>query len=365
MSAPGADRDPLPFRVIDTGLRDGRMQIAFDQAMIELHRARRLPDTVRFLRFPPTALVGRHQAIGQELKVDHCRKNGIGLVRRITGGGAIYFDEGQIGWELVLSRQRLPMPTLADYTRTICEAVAHGLSRTFGVDARYRPRNDIEVGGRKLCGTGGFFDGDTLFYQGTVLIDVDPARMMACLNVPEAKLKKRSLDTAEQRVVTLAALLGAAPSVDAVKQAVLAGLGDRLGLTFSHEPTTAVEEALAGKIHALDIGTDAFVFQIDDPRGAGVLEATRTGPGGTVAAYVRLEGEGAARRIREVLITGDFFITPPRVIYDLEGSLRGLPAQDAGHAVERFLALRKPDLMTIGAADFAAVVSAAVAADSV
>ncbi|MBI3371675.1 MAG: lipoate--protein ligase family protein, partial [Betaproteobacteria bacterium] len=82
----------IPFRVIDTGVRNGRTQIAFDQALIELHREGRVPDTVRFLRFEPSALVGRHQAIGQELKLDFCRANGVALVRRITGGGAIYLD---------------------------------------------------------------------------------------------------------------------------------------------------------------------------------------------------------------------------------------------------------------------------------
>ena len=49
------------FRVIDTGVREGRRQIAFDQAMIDLRKAGAIPDTIRFLRFPPTALVGRHQ----------------------------------------------------------------------------------------------------------------------------------------------------------------------------------------------------------------------------------------------------------------------------------------------------------------
>ncbi len=86
----------IPFRVIDTGVRNGRTQIAFDQALIELHREGRVPDTVRFLRFEPSALVGRHQAIGQELKLDYCRANGVALVRRITGGGAIYLDPDQV-----------------------------------------------------------------------------------------------------------------------------------------------------------------------------------------------------------------------------------------------------------------------------
>jgi lipoate-protein ligase A len=347
----------VPFRVIDTGVREGRLQIAFDAALIELHKEGRSPDTVRFLRFPPTALIGRHQALRHEVKLDYCRANGIGLVRRITGGGAIYLDEGQVGWELVLSRKRLPMPSLGDYTRAICEAVASGLSSAFGIDARFRPRNDIEVGGRKLCGTGGFFDGDTLIYQGTVLVDADPARIMGCLNVPEAKLKKRALDSAEQRVVTLKELMsGKAPGVDAVHRAVLDGLSSKLGLNLTPGATTADEERLATKIHTEEIGTDEFVFEIDDPRGAGVLEASRTGPGGTVAAYLRLEGEGGARRIREALITGDFFVTPPRLIYDLEAALRGVTVAEAGTAVDHFFAARKPDLLTIAPADFRQVI---------
>lgn len=353
-----------PFRVIDTGVRNGRLQIAFDQAMIELHREGLIPDTIRFLRFEPSALIGRHQALSHELKTEYCRANGIGLVRRITGGGAIYLDPGQLGWEVVLSRKRLPMPTLADYTKAICEAVAWGLAQTFAIEARYRPRNDIEVGGQKLCGTGGFFDGDTLFYQGTVLIDADPARVMACLNVPEAKLKKRGLDSAEQRVTTLRTLLGGrVPGVSAVEEAVLAGLATQLGIVAEKGAPSASEEALAAKLSAEEIGTDDFVFSIDDPGGAGVYEASRTGPGGTVTAYLRLEGALGARRVREALLTGDFFVTPPRLIYDLEACLRGVMTEEVGSAIERFFATAKPDMLTIAPGDFRAVVEAALKTD--
>ena len=351
------------FRVIDTGVRDGRLQIAFDQALIELHGAGVVPDSVRFLRFPPTALVGRHQALSHEVHVDRCRAEHVGLVRRITGGGAIYLDEGQVGWEIVLSRKRLAMPTLGDYTRAICEAVAFGLSDTFGIDARFRPRNDIEVNGQKISGTGGFFDGDTLFYQGTVLVDVDAARMMRLLNVPEAKLKKRALDSAEARVTTLKALLGRAPPVDEVHAAVLRGLERKLGIRCTPGSITADEEARAKALHDEWIGTEAFVHEIDDPKPGGETgHATRTGAGGTVAAYVRLEGTGGARRVREALLTGDFFVTPPRLILDLEASLRGIPVVDIGAAVDRFFAATKPDMLTMPPAELKAVLIDAAAA---
>jgi lipoate-protein ligase A len=354
----------IPFRVIDSGVQDGRMQIAFDQALIDLHRAGDVPDTVRFLRFAPTVLVGRHQAFAHEVKVEDCLADGVAMVRRITGGGAIYLEENQVGWEVVLSRKRLSLPTLGDYTKAICEAVAHGLSVSFGIDARFRPRNDIEVDGRKLCGTGGFFDGDTLIYQGTVLVDADPAKIMTYLNVPEAKLKKHDLDKAENRVTTLKTLLGTAPTVEAVHAALLRGFTERLGIAVSSGMITAAETDLAKQMHDDEIGTDEFVFSIDDPRQPEVLEASQTGPGGTVTAFVRVEGPVKARRIREALLTGDFFVTPPRIILDLEAKLRGVSVGEVDAVVDRYFAEAKPDMLTMPPADFKTVIAAAVASNS-
>lgn len=345
--------------MIDTGLRDGRRQIAFDQALIDAHKAGRIGDSIRFLRFPPTALVGRHQALSREVRVDYCKAHGIGIARRITGGGAIYFDEGQLGWELVFRRSTLGIASLADLAREICEAAAAGLRR-LGVDARYRPRNDIEVGGRKVSGTGGFFDEDTLFYQGTVLVDMDPAHMTAALNVPEAKLAKRALDSAAQRVVTLKELLGSAPGIGVIQDALLEGFGECLGITPMPDAITEYEEALAATYYEEDIGTDAFVAEIDDPApGADTFSASHSGAGGTITVYVRHEGP-RLDRIREVLITGDFFVTPPRTIFDLESALRGVSVGDAGSAIDTFFARATVGMLSVSPADFRCAVEAAI-----
>ena len=347
------------FRVIDTGIREGRRQIAFDQALIDLHKAGRIPDTIRFLRFPPTALIGRHQALSREVKLDYCRAHNIGVVRRITGGGAIYFDEGQLGWELVFARSTLGIASLGELAREICEAAAAGLNK-LGVAAKYRPRNDIEVDGRKISGTGGFFDEDTLIYQGTVLVDMNPADMVAALNVAKAKLEKRALDSAAQRVVTLKELLGRAPGIATIQDALLAGFAERFGIAPERGAITAEEEALAAKHYAEEIGTDAFVHEIDDPGAdASVRSGSHTGAGGTVTAYLRLEGAGE-QRIREALVTGDFFVTHPRIVFDLESSLRHVPASEAGAAVERFFARAKVGLLSVSPADFRAAVEAAL-----
>src|SRR5210317_1991228 len=221
---------PDNFRMLDTGVLEGRLNIAIGQAIIEAHQLGDVPDTLRFLRFPPTALIGRHQALGQEINLEYCRKNGIGVVRRITGGGAIFMEPGLLGWELAFHRRTLGVKYLPDLTREICEAAAEGISR-LGVAARFRPRNDIEVDGRKISGTGGFYDGDVLIYQGTVLVDLNPQRMVSALRVPQGKLAKRELDSAAQRVVTLKELLGPkTPDLELIKVALVKGFKDVLGI---------------------------------------------------------------------------------------------------------------------------------------
>ena len=348
------------FRVLDTGVREGRFNIALDQAMIEARQSGLIPDTLRFIRFPPTALIGRHQALAQEIDLDYCRARKIGVARRITGGGAIYLDQGQLGWGLVFDRNTLGIASLADVASEICEAVAEGLGR-LGVGARYRPRNDIEVDGRKISGTGGFFDGDTLIYQGTVLVDMNPADMVAALRVPAAKLAKRELDSAAQRVVTLRELLGTAtPALPAIQHALLDAFSARFGIDWEAGELSAEEERLARQRHDEEIGTDEFVAEIDDPvSDEDFVAGIHAGPGGTVTTYLRLEGT-RRNRISQVLITGDFFIAPPRTIFDLEAALRGSLAADARATLEDFFAQRSISALSVAPADFAASVSNAL-----
>jgi lipoate-protein ligase A len=349
-----------PFRVIDTGIRHCREQMAFDQALIETHKAGQIPDTLRFLQFPPSVLVGRHQAISHELNLEACRAAGVGIGRRITGGGALYLDEGQFGWELVFHRKTLGIATLGDLAREICEAAAAGLSK-LGIDVRYRPRNDLEVDGRKIGGTGGFFDGDTIFYQGTTLVEMDGAKMASLLNIPAAKLAKRGQTSGAQRVVTLKELFdGAPPAIGDVQAAMLEGFAERLGITPQWGDITGIEEQTAKKLYDDEIGQDAFVYEIDDQTASpGVLTGSHTGQGGTITAYLRLEG-AKQDRIREVLITGDFFVTPPKTIYDLEAALRGVALADVPQATQDFFTAANVGLLTAAPADFAqAVLNAA------
>lgn len=346
-------------RVIDTGIRSGRENVAFDQALIEAHNASRIPPTVRFLRFRPSALVGLHQILSHEVRLEYCARHGIEVGRRITGGGALYLDEGQIGWELVLERRSLGTD-LASIAARICSAAAAGLQR-LGVPAQFRPRNDIEVHGRKISGTGGLVDGRTLFFQGTLLIDFDPARMIEALRVPVEKLARRDLDDARRRVTTLSEALGRVPPLEEVHAALLAGFREHLGLELHWGSPTEFEQRLAARLHAEEFGTDEFVHSLDAAADeAQLVSATLVRRGGTVRADLRLDGPGR-ERIREALVTGDFFLSPPRAVLDLEARLRGVAAAEAGAAVEAFFAHTECELVGLSALDFREVVESALA----
>ncbi len=356
----GIRPNATPFRVIDTGIRSGRANIAFDQALIDARRDGVIPDTIRFLRFRPCALIGMHQILNHEVRVDYCRNRNIEIGRRITGGGGLYLDEGQIGWELVFRRANLRIADLDSASRRICEAASLGLNK-LGVPACYRPRNDIEVEGRKISGTGGFFDGDILFYQGTLLIDFDPAEMIAALKVPIEKLSKRDLASAQQRVITLREALGAEPPpLSKIYHALLDGFAEGLGIEPNWGVVTDTEEYLAATLYDEEIGRDDFVTTLNAPEiDDTVRSASISRRGGSMRADIRLEGPTMGR-IREVLLTGDFFVTPPRAIYDLEAALRGVEVSQAGSTVDTFFARNPVEFLSLAAEDVRDAVEAAL-----
>ena len=260
-------------------------------------------------------------------------------------------------------RSALGIAALPDLAREICNAAAAGLSR-LGVDARFRPRNDIEVDGRKLSGTGGFFDGDVLIYQGTVLVDMNPQRMASVLNIPEAKLAKRQLASAADRVVTLKELLeDGLPPMVAIREALIEGFSEGLGISTEPGDITEAEEAAAHRHFIEEIGTDEFVAEIDNPgENNEVLCGSHTGPGGRVDAYVKLEGP-TRRMVQRVLISGDFFVTPPRIVFDLESHLMHTRVDEVDAAIDSFFEDNDIDMLSVSPDDFKASITAAVASE--
>jgi len=349
------------LRVIDTGVHGGRFNIAVDHALIENHRAGHSPDTLRFLEFQPSALVGRHQDVSREIDRDYWQQHGIEVGRRMTGGGAIYLDTNQLGWELICHRRNLPANNLNDVAATICNAAVAGRTR-LGIPAQYRPRNDIEVFGQKISGTGGFFDGDTLFYQGTLILNLDADTMFQALRVSPDKQHRHDIKLAAQRVTAVAqAATGAPPQLAEIKTALTSGFAEQLKYNPESGRLSAQEQNDAQTVFNDEIGTHDFVFdidQLDDRRGWAYADIGTAG--GQLRAACRLSRH-AAPYVEQVFLSGDYFVTPPRVIFDLESGLKNSPVEQIKQRVEKFFTESEIDLMSFTANDVIAVVESSIA----
>ncbi|MDO8891853.1 MAG: biotin/lipoate A/B protein ligase family protein [Sulfurimicrobium sp.] len=347
-----------PWRVIDTGLRPAAENIALNRALLDARQAGECPSTLRFLQFMPSALLGFHQSAEQELDLDYCRAHGVTVQRRITGGGAIYFDETQIGWELYLHKRDLGTADMTAIARRICEAAARGIS-ALGVDARYRPRNDIEVDGKKISGTGGVFEGDALMYQGTLLVEFDVEKMLRVLRIPAEKLSDKAIASARERVANLADLLGFVPPLERVKAALSEALGSEFGVHFA-EGGLLPQEQVRFRNALAEIDAPQWLDQVARPvADMPIVEAVRKFPGGMLR--VSLAYDATRRRIAQAWFSGDFFISPRRTVADLEAALRNTPVDQAEKNVRAFFSAHAVDMLLLVPDDFVAVIQEALA----
>jgi lipoate---protein ligase len=348
------------WRVIDTGLRPAAENIALNRALLEARQQDLIPDTLRFLRFRPSALVGFHQSVDQELRADYCAANGIAIQRRITGGGAIYFDETQIGWELYLHRRTFGSGDMLEIARRICDMAAAGIRR-LGVDAYFRPRNDIEVNGRKISGTGGAFDGDAILYQGTLLVDFDIERMLRALRVPAEKLSSKALASARERVANLKDLLGRTPDLAEVQANLMRAFAAGFGVEFVRSESLSLSEDERFRAALAEIDTPHWVNLIERPATeAPLAEGLHKCEGGLLRATLALDT--LRGRIKQAWFTGDIFVNPRRTIADLEAALKDTALADARRTIEGFFDRSRAEMLLLQPEDFICAIDNAVRA---
>jgi lipoate-protein ligase A len=326
--------------------------MALDEAVLTARSRGQVPNTLRFLQFsPPCTLVGYHQAVEQEIRIPYCEAHGIEINRRLTGGGGLFWDESQLGWEIYAAQDDPHFPHCAEalYER-LCEGAIRALAR-LGVRAAFRPKNDIEVNGRKISGTGGTSLDGAFLFQGTLLVDFDVDTMLRALRIPTEKLKDKEMDSVRERVTCLAWELGAAPTLDEIKRAVAAGFAEALGVQFEPGPLSTYErEMLADRLPYFQseewiYGVRRVLVQRNE------LRALFKSPGGLIRASLVVDAQ--SRRIREAFITGDFFAYPRRAILDLEARLKGVPAElgAVGQVVDAFFAAERIEIPGVCAGD--------------
>jgi lipoate-protein ligase A len=309
------------WRLIDSSPLTAAENMARDKVMLTTRSRNITPDTLLFIEFAPhCALVGYHQAIELEIEEDYCLKHGIHINRRISGGGAIYMDEGVLGWAIFAGRNTPGIPAnLDEMYAYLCTSVVVGLSK-LGVQAKYRPKNDIEVDGRKISGTGGTAMGEAILYHGTVLVDFNVDIMIHCLKLPVKKLEDKQIQTYRQRVTSLRGILGYKPSLPTIKNALQEGFSEVLGGTFTKGSLADEEEGLLNQEIPFFRSEEWIRGRKVPSQNSALKVRDYKAPGGLIRVSVLLDQ--SRKRIKSAFITGDFFAYPERSILDLEAFLK-------------------------------------------
>lgn len=328
--------------VSDTGLRSGRENIALDFAQRVAGRPQ-----LRFHRFTPTASLGAFERVDDALRREYCAAHGIELVRRASGGGALYHDAGQLAWTLTfpISSAHAELPPRVWLPR-LNEAAADGL-RSAGIDAQCREPNDLEIGGRKLASTFLGATGNVMLYQGWLFADdVDVETMLRVLRLPKEKLTPEGLLSARDRFVTLrdAGFRGQASDVaDVLANAWAAVLKLKIVRTLPAPTGT---------------GRDAGATDTTDGDDAGTLKAFLRAPGGVLHARVRLDASGNV--IEDVELSGSVQVFPADFFMMLHAGLRGTHVATIDGRLNALFHAHAHDMVGFGAQDVARVVKLAL-----
>jgi lipoate-protein ligase A len=345
----GLERMERVLSVMDDGLGSAGHARARDQAALRAVGTGEHGALLRFYRCRPAALLGRHQWPETELRLDYCRDNGIDVIRRPSGGGALYVDEGQLTWSLVLPcAVGAARPALAALLERACRAVALGLER-LGVAARFKAPNDLEVAGRKLASCHLALEEGAVLLHGTVLLAVDVERMLHALRVPTEKLSVKGLEGARRRLATLGEILEAAPSLDDLQAALTAGFAEVFGLVArpangelsgSTDPSAEAEET---------------IWSHDQPE----AESIWICGGGLLRARLWFDaGQGCIVR---AALGGDVTVYPGDLLERLARSLSGVAVAELRARLAAFFAVEDAELLGFGPSDLAQVLGRALA----
>ena len=347
------------WRLLDTGIKTAAENMALDEAILTVKGEGVTPNTVRFLQFYPEAvLVGCHQSVDQEVRMPFCGEHHIDINRRITGGGAIFFDKAQIGWEIVASKEdlRFRIPH-EEVFKKMCEPIIQGLKR-LGIEARYRSKNDIEVKGRKISGTGGTEYKGAFLFQGTLLVDLDVEKMLRALRVPIEKLKERQISSLSERMTCLKRELGFIPPTRKVKEELKRGFQEVFHVDLVDGGLTETEEMLFAE-YLPKYQSDDWIHLIKSPpEEKQILRGSHKSKGGLIRVFLAYDVK--REMISNMVITGDFFVFPRRAIYDLEARLKGCHRDRVADVLRKFFMEKDSYIPHVNPEDFSKAIGSAL-----
>lgn len=193
------------WRVVTTEV-DPATHMALDEIITQRVASGESPPTLRFWTWDrPTVVIGRFQAVRDEVFMDMAERHGVQVVRRSTGGGAMFCEPGDvITYSLSLPDDYVESASIVDSYRELEEWTLEALDG-IGVDASHRPINDIVHGDRKIGGSAQARR-DAVLHHTMLAYDLDIAKMLKVLKIGEEKISDKAIRSAEKAVAPIRTL---------------------------------------------------------------------------------------------------------------------------------------------------------------
>jgi lipoate---protein ligase len=339
--------------------------VSWEHSQALYHAAAHLGREALIILRPATPYVclGYHQDAQQEIDLDFARENKIPVFRREVGGGAVYLDGNQLFFQLVLKRDRPGVPAdIASFYKKFLQPVIDTFIK-FGVNAEYKPVNDIITNGRKISGTGAAQVDEMLILVGNFIQDFNYDMMSKCLRVPDEKFRDKVYKTMYENLTTFKRETGYIPS------------NTDLAAELSHQYTSLLgdlnpkmlDKELFDKADELmgEMNTQEWLFANDRRRpeskqvkiaeGIYVIQKILKTPGG----LIRMTAVNNEGKLKDVHFSGDFFFFPASSLVDLEKKLENVPIDrnEINQVVTRFYKQNSIESPGVIPSDFGQVAS--------
>ena len=225
------------WRLLDLEYANPCMNLAVEEAILRIVGGGIAPSTVRFWRNVNAVVVGYFQGVQSEVNFEMCKKHGTTIARRMTGGGCVYQDLGNLNYSFFLRKDHplVPKDTLGIF-RVVSEAVIWGLN-VLGLNAEFKPPNEIQIDGEKVSGMAGRIRWRAVLIHGTLLVNSNLLVMSSVLRV-----SKRKVTTFKEKI-------GRKVRISDVKEALKKGFEKTYKIQLVRGKLTKEEEELAKRLY--------------------------------------------------------------------------------------------------------------------
>ncbi len=246
----------MKWRFVDSDLSSPAFTVAADEAMAIARSKNLVPNTLHFYRRDrPTVSLGYFQKVSESVDMEFCKKNDVSIVRRETGGSAIYTDQFHLIYGLAIGEGCVPSGRDGAMEK-ICGAIVLALGE-LGIESAFKPVNDVLISGRKVSGSAQMRRWGIVLQHGTIILRKNTDMLLGTIKMDEGKVRERGLEP-RNYVTSIEEALGHEPEVDAVKKAILYGFGKTFDVEFEKTEFSEYEQLKIEELIGTKYGTDAW-----------------------------------------------------------------------------------------------------------